>query len=200
MKKLTLSFICLLIIYAVGNLVYKEYLQKKTSSTQTANLIGGQKDEHGCLIPAGYSWCETKQKCLRSWEEPCENTPAVDYSSWFTYTNSKFGFEIKFPKTWEGYKVSESEFPEYSYVAFSFQSPHQPFSMIQIIKRTLSQWKKLGKPYDDPSVLYVSGDSVLTCEMCCGTDNNFTGGGQFDEFQIARCKEGAEIIKTFKIL
>jgi hypothetical protein len=34
--------------------------------------IGGDKDEHGCLIAAGYSWCEAKQKCLRTWEEPCE--------------------------------------------------------------------------------------------------------------------------------
>lgn len=34
-------------------------------------LIGGQKDEHGCLIGAGYSWCEPKQKCLRAWEEGC---------------------------------------------------------------------------------------------------------------------------------
>lgn len=34
-------------------------------------LIGGDRDEHGCLTPAGYSWCETKQKCLRTWEEIC---------------------------------------------------------------------------------------------------------------------------------
>lgn len=33
--------------------------------------IGGDKDEHGCLIAAGYSWCEAKQKCLRIWEENC---------------------------------------------------------------------------------------------------------------------------------
>ena len=33
--------------------------------------IGGETDAHGCIGPAGYSWCETKQKCLRSWEEPC---------------------------------------------------------------------------------------------------------------------------------
>lgn len=43
-------------------------------------LIGGDKDEHGCLIAAGYSWCEAKQKCLRTWEEPCEtNTDYTDY-------------------------------------------------------------------------------------------------------------------------
>lgn len=34
-------------------------------------LIGGQKDSHGCLIAAGYSWCASKQKCLRNWEENC---------------------------------------------------------------------------------------------------------------------------------
>ncbi len=34
--------------------------------------IGGDKDAGGCLIGAGYSWCEAKQKCLRVWEEKCE--------------------------------------------------------------------------------------------------------------------------------
>jgi hypothetical protein len=37
-------------------------------------LIGGETDSHSCLIAAGYSWCEAKQKCLRTWEEPCEET------------------------------------------------------------------------------------------------------------------------------
>jgi putative hemolysin len=34
-------------------------------------VIGGDKDVHGCLAAAGYSWCDTKQKCLRTWEENC---------------------------------------------------------------------------------------------------------------------------------
>ncbi len=34
-------------------------------------IIDGQKDEHGCLTGAGYSWCESKSKCLRIWEEEC---------------------------------------------------------------------------------------------------------------------------------
>lgn len=38
-------------------------------------LIGGQKDEHGCLTPAGYRWCESRQKCLRTWEEYCAEYP-----------------------------------------------------------------------------------------------------------------------------
>jgi membrane-bound inhibitor of C-type lysozyme len=36
--------------------------------------IGGQKDEHGCLVAAGYSWCDAKQTCIRQWEEYCTAT------------------------------------------------------------------------------------------------------------------------------
>ncbi|MFH1501243.1 MAG: hypothetical protein ABIE22_04835 [archaeon] len=31
-------------------------------------LIGGDRDEHGCLSPAGYTWNESEQKCVREWE------------------------------------------------------------------------------------------------------------------------------------
>jgi hypothetical protein len=34
-------------------------------------LVGSDRDEHGCIGSAGYSWCELKQKCIRPWEEPC---------------------------------------------------------------------------------------------------------------------------------
>lgn len=43
----------------------------------TEKRIGGEKDEHGCLIAAGYSWCESKQKCLRMWEEECPDNKTV---------------------------------------------------------------------------------------------------------------------------
>lgn len=31
-------------------------------------LIGGQRDEHGCLGPAGYSYDEEIAACIRTWE------------------------------------------------------------------------------------------------------------------------------------
>ena len=34
-------------------------------------LVGNDKDIHGCIGSAGYSWCESKNKCLRIWEEGC---------------------------------------------------------------------------------------------------------------------------------
>jgi len=42
-----------------------------TAGCAVEKPIGGEKDEHGCLPAAGYTWCESKQKCLRIWEEPC---------------------------------------------------------------------------------------------------------------------------------
>lgn len=37
-------------------------------------LLGGDADEHGCIGSAGYTWCDEKQKCLRTWEESCSAT------------------------------------------------------------------------------------------------------------------------------
>ncbi|MCK5299753.1 MAG: hypothetical protein KAJ54_01230 [Candidatus Aenigmarchaeota archaeon] len=36
-------------------------------------IIGGDRDEYGCLGSAGYSWCEAKEKCIRAWEEDCSS-------------------------------------------------------------------------------------------------------------------------------
>ncbi len=38
----------------------------------TTPIVGGDKDAHGCIGSAGYSWCAVKNKCLRVWEEKCE--------------------------------------------------------------------------------------------------------------------------------
>lgn len=34
-------------------------------------VVGGDRDEHGCIGSAGYTWCPQLDKCLRVWEEPC---------------------------------------------------------------------------------------------------------------------------------
>lgn len=31
-------------------------------------LLGGEHDAHGCIGPAGYSWCEKTKQCERPWE------------------------------------------------------------------------------------------------------------------------------------
>ena len=37
-------------------------------------IVGNDRDSYGCIPSAGYSWCEEKQKCLRTWEESCDAT------------------------------------------------------------------------------------------------------------------------------
>lgn len=37
-------------------------------TTYTEPLVGGQRDEHGCLTPAGYGWDDTIKACVRIWE------------------------------------------------------------------------------------------------------------------------------------
>ena len=39
--------------------------------------IGGERDEHGCLGPAGYSWNETVGACVREWELTNEEKQAA---------------------------------------------------------------------------------------------------------------------------
>jgi len=40
-----------------------------SSSTDDANeLLGGEYDFDGCLSSDGYSWCEKRNECVRSWE------------------------------------------------------------------------------------------------------------------------------------
>lgn len=41
------------------------------AATATPGPIGGQTDDHGCLVGAGYSWCDTLNECVRLWVTPC---------------------------------------------------------------------------------------------------------------------------------
>jgi hypothetical protein len=36
-------------------------------------VVGGDRDQYGCIGSAGYSWCADKNKCIRPWEESCSN-------------------------------------------------------------------------------------------------------------------------------
>jgi len=74
LNKILLYFIVFVLI--IGAIIAYAYYtgrdgRKIATNNENQPLIGGQTDEGGCLIAAGYSWCPPKQKCLRIWEEKC---------------------------------------------------------------------------------------------------------------------------------
>ena len=77
------------------------------------NIVGNDKDTHGCVSSAGYSWCAIKNKCLRTWEEKCEVTPTTITpttpntkvsipisSALLKYESIDGAFEVTYPNTW----------------------------------------------------------------------------------------------------
>ena len=58
MKRYLLGIILVLSIFAIG------CVEKP---------IGGERDEHGCLGPAGYTWDNDIGACIRTWELENEN-------------------------------------------------------------------------------------------------------------------------------
>ena len=77
-KTISISIVTVVALALIlgGVYAYKSFVNESEpvvqKDEQSDQLIGGDKDEHGCMLMAGYSWCEAKQKCLREWEEPCE--------------------------------------------------------------------------------------------------------------------------------
>jgi hypothetical protein len=37
------------------------------ADAQVRKMIGGDRDRHGCIGSAGYSWCRTTGQCERPW-------------------------------------------------------------------------------------------------------------------------------------
>ena len=35
-----------------------------------ARMVGADRDEHGCIGSAGYTWSEEYGQCVRPWEQP----------------------------------------------------------------------------------------------------------------------------------
>lgn len=76
MKKIIIILSILVIAIVAGYLIWTNYSPATPPFSENNlpenNLVGGDKDAHGCIGSAGYSWCELKNKCLRIWEEACD--------------------------------------------------------------------------------------------------------------------------------
>ena len=62
MSKYTLGGYAILSLFAVALLLF---------GCVSGPMPGSDRDAHGCIASAGYTWCDANQGCIRAWEEPC---------------------------------------------------------------------------------------------------------------------------------
>jgi membrane-bound inhibitor of C-type lysozyme len=84
-KSLWIIILAVIILLAAGAYLYYDRQALPffhANTTATGTIVGSDRDAHGCIPSAGYSWCEAKQKCLRPWEEACTaaiSKPVITY-------------------------------------------------------------------------------------------------------------------------
>lgn len=80
MRLLAIMIILIIGLSIVGCVQEEKVIEMEPDELEPIDepIVGGDKDEHGCIGSAGYTWCESKQKCLRSWEEDCVSEEEVE--------------------------------------------------------------------------------------------------------------------------
>jgi hypothetical protein len=68
--RIALALIALLLGLAAcaGKSATDAAVEERTPAPPDARPIGGDRDAHGCLPAAGYTWCEREKRCVRPWE------------------------------------------------------------------------------------------------------------------------------------
>ncbi|VVB57368.1 Bacterial extracellular solute-binding proteins, family 3 [uncultured archaeon] len=62
----------------------KAAMNNSNASSDKGMMVGNDRDAHGCIPSAGYSWCAYSNSCIRPWETPClrvltESFPPLNY-------------------------------------------------------------------------------------------------------------------------
>lgn len=129
-------------------------------------MIGGAQDEGGCLTSAGFSWCGSKSKCLRIWEEDCEaamEEPAVEYpeapASWAGSAAGMHGVGGGDSMAWFGSSAGMASMPMPSH-AEKPAMPSMPHTEKPAMPSMPSAWagSAVGMPSSDSDSDY--GDSA----------------------------------------
>ena len=66
----------------------REQKAETADAAEKTEMVGNDKDEHGCIASAGYTWSEVQKDCIRLWEkgvrltsvENAENTLFIVFS------------------------------------------------------------------------------------------------------------------------
>jgi len=79
------------------------FLACQNNNNTTSNVVGNDKDSHGCIASAGYRWSVVQNKCVRPWEEsiqlhPIQKTDGAEVAGFALSDSSKQKMEIFVPE------------------------------------------------------------------------------------------------------
>lgn len=95
---------------------------KVTSSNQTTDSltrVGGDKDKHGCLLSAGYTWSQLRDSCIRPFEEgialhTLNTSGAYQTAAYILVDSIKKEAEIFVPEEHNSILLTQKEAKNYS--------------------------------------------------------------------------------------
>lgn len=77
MKYVFIGIVVVLVIAGIWLVFSRSAIAPEPVATLSPSaLVGGDRDAHGCIGSAGYTWCPKQATCLRIWEENCYSEPA----------------------------------------------------------------------------------------------------------------------------
>ncbi|MCX6772526.1 MAG: hypothetical protein NTV88_02015 [Candidatus Micrarchaeota archaeon] len=65
----------------------------KNTTQQNVPAPGSDRDAHGCIPSAGYSWCDVLQQCIRPWETNCTAQAAENQAPQMSPDSCKVEFQ-----------------------------------------------------------------------------------------------------------
>ena len=180
MSKKTLSIIFgVVVVVLIGVVIYFTVGEKSKPTDNTTSTAGG----------------------INSQNQPSDSVPA----NWLTYSNSEYGFELKFPKIWTGYKTAETTdliFNNVKYVEYALPTKDNKYysmagkgtiTILTVGIYPASEWQKAqsGKYGPKPTLLGQNSKYYFGyyAQKINTTDSDFMK----KDLQIS------EVVKTFKL-
>lgn len=101
MKRLSIIPAIAILISCQGT-TKKEVVKSEKDTLTEVHQIGGEKDKHGCLTSAGYTWSEIRRDCIRLFEagiriNPLNNSEEYVSSGFLIFDNDSSSVELFLP-------------------------------------------------------------------------------------------------------
>lgn len=77
---------------------YRHCIEAEGVTLYSKQLVGADRDSHGCIGSAGYIWCEVQKNCIRLWEEGkrMESTDGSNHQAYVVFAPDSMQVEIFF--------------------------------------------------------------------------------------------------------